>query len=448
MISYRSFFAVLLVGFPAPSMADDWSQFRGPRGDGVVQDSKIPEHWSEKSHVAWRVPIPGRGWSQPIVAGNRIFVTTANSDEEEKPRRGEMGIVPGAADSRKHFYRWKLLCLAAQTGAVVWEQTVHEGKPRFGKHRTNTFASETPATDGERVVAYFGMTGISCYDLDGKRLWTRDLGAFPTQANWGTGSSPVLYGDAVFVQCDNEQSSFLIALDKRSGDVLWQVARDELTNWSTPYVWKNRERTELVAAGGNKTRAYAPSTGELLWEIQGSGRTSLSPVGSDELLYVDSVTKFMGSPGKLVAIRAGAAGDISLKPKETSSPAVAWSVTLNSYRNASPLLYAGCLYMLEQNQGVVRCFDAQTGKLNYQNRMPQATGCNASPWAMGNRIFCLDEVGLTVAFEPGPEFKVVASNKLEEDMFWASAAVAGNRLLLRSLQHLYCITDQEAAGRD
>jgi outer membrane protein assembly factor BamB len=329
---------------------------------------------------------------------------------------------------------------------VVWEQTVHEGKPRFGKHRTNTFASETPATDGELVIAYFGNTGISCYDLEGKRLWTKDLGAFPTQANWGTGSSPVLFGDAVFVQCDNEQSSFLVAFDKRSGNELWRVPRDEQSNWSTPYLWKNKERTELVAAGGKKIRSYAPATGELLWEMQGSGRTSLTPVGSDELLYVDSVVRFTGSPGRLAAIRAGAAGDISLTPKETSSPAVAWSVTLNSYRNASPLLYADCLYMTEQHQGVVRCFDARTGKLHYQKRLPQATGGNASPWAMGNRICCLDEVGLTVVFEPGPEFTVVASNKLDEDMFWASAAVAGNRLILRSLETLYCICDPATAG--
>ncbi|HEY2249469.1 MAG TPA: PQQ-binding-like beta-propeller repeat protein, partial [Planctomycetaceae bacterium] len=341
---------------------------------------------------------------------------------------------------------WKLLCLAVETGKVVWEQTVHEGQPRFGKHRTNTFASETPATDGERVIAYFGNTGIWCYDFEGKRLWTKDLGAFPTQANWGTGSSPVLYGDAVFVQCDNEQSSFLVALDKRTGDELWKVARDEQTNWSTPYLWKNNKRTELVTAGGKKTRSYAPATGKLLWEMQGSGRTALSPVGNDELLYVDSVVRFMGSPGQFVAIRAGASGDISLKPKETASPAVAWSVTLNAYRNASPLLYADCLYTLEQNQGVVRCFDARTGKLNYQKRMPEATGCNASPWVMGNRIFCLDEVGLTVAFEPGPEFKVVASNKLDDEMFWASAAVSGNRLILRSLENLYCICDPAPVG--
>lgn len=447
VISCRSLCIVLLTGFSAQAMADDWPQFRGPRGDGVAERSHAPERWSEQTHVAWKVVIPGRGWSQPIITADRIFVTTAISDEEEKPRRGEMGIVPGAADPRKNFYRWKVLCLSAETGAVLWEQTAHEGKPRFGKHRSNTFASETPVTDGERVIVYFGNAGLSCYDVKGERLWTKDLGAYPTQASWGTGSSPVLFGDSVFVQCDNDQSSFLVALDKRTGDELWRVPREEPTNWSTPYLWKNKDRTELVAAGGTKMRSYDPATGKLLWEMQGSGRTSITPVGSDELLYVDSVQKFMGSPGRLAAIRAGAKGDISLKANEMSSPAVAWSVNLSSYRNASPLLFANCLYMLEQHQGMLRCYDATTGKLNYQKRMPDTTGCNASPWAMGNRVFCLDEVGQTVVLEPGPEFKVVASNRLDEDMFWASATVAGDRLILRSLQHLYCISDPNAAAR-
>ncbi|MBI3863389.1 MAG: PQQ-binding-like beta-propeller repeat protein [Planctomycetia bacterium] len=437
----------ILTLLPAAASAGDWTQFRGPRGDGLVEEGKLPERWSEQSNVAWKVALPGRGWSQPIVAGNKIFITTAVSDQEEKPRRGEMGITPGAADSRQHLYRWKVLCLAADSGDVVWEKTVHEGKPKFGKHRTNTYASETPATDGEVVVAYFGMTGIWCFDLEGNQKWTKDLGAFPTQANWGTGSSPVIHDNAVFVQCDNEKSSFLVALDKRTGDELWRKPRDEKTNWSTPYLWKNKVRTELVAAGGRKMRSYAPDTGDLLWEMEGSGRTSLTPVGNDEMLYVDSVASFQGSPGRLAAIRAGADGDISLKGNEKSSDAVAWSIILNSYRNASPLLYADCLYMVEQHHGVMRCYDARTGKVNYQMRLPEATGCNASPWVMGNRIHFLDEVGLTVIFTPGPEFHHIVSNKLEDEMFWASAAVSGDRLFLRSIQHLYCIRDPAVAAQ-
>jgi outer membrane protein assembly factor BamB len=429
----------LFVGWASTSAAEDWTQFRGPNGDSILRDARIPEEWNEQSHVVWKVPLPGRGWSQPVVAKGKIFVTTAECDDEEKPRRGEMGIVPGAADSRNFTYRWKLLCLSAETGAVLWEQVAHEGKPRVRKHRSNTFASETPVTDGELVIAYFGMTGIDCYDFDGKRLWTKDLGVYPMQADWGTGSSPVLYGDAVLVQCDNSKSSFLVALDKRSGDEIWRVTRQEQSNWSTPYLWKNRVRTELVTAGGNRTRSYDPATGDLLWEMKGSGRTSSSPVGSDELLFIDSVERFMGSPGRLAALRAGAAGDVSLKGNEKTNDWIPWTLTLNAYRNTSPLLFENCLYLLEQNQGIVRCYDAGTGKLHYQKRMPDVVGSTASPWAANGKIFCLDEVGCTLVFEPGPEFKPVATNRLDEDLFWASPAFAGNRLILRSMQHLYCI---------
>lgn len=430
-----------LIGFPSAVMAGDWTQFRGPHGDGVVRDANLPEQWGEKSKVVWKVPLPGRGWSQPITSRGKIFVTTAVSEQEEKPRRGERGVVPGALDPRQHEYRWKLLCLDMATGRVLWDQTAYEAKPRVQKHRSNTYASETPATDGELVIAYFGMTGISCYDFNGKRLWSEDLGAYPMLAGWGTGSSPVIHGETVFVQCDNDQSSFLVALDKRTGKELWRKGRDELSNWSSPYLWKNRVRTELVTAGGKKMRAYDPATGDVLWEMNGTGRTTATPVGSDELLYIDSVDRVLGSPGRLAAIRAGASGDISLNPEETAGPSVAWSVPLNTYRNTSPLLDRGCLYMLEQHQGIVRCYDARTGTLHYQQRIPEATGCTASPWVAGGKIYCLDEVGRTSIFESGPQFKLLATNRLDEDMFWASAACAGDRLILRSLQHLYCIGD-------
>jgi outer membrane protein assembly factor BamB len=422
--------------------AEDWTQFRGPHGDSIVRDSNCPQEWGEQSHVTWKVPLSGRGWSQPVVAHGRVFVAMAECAEEETPRRFERGIVPDAADARKFEYRWKLLCLSADSGTLLWEQTAFEGKPKFRKHRSNTFASETPATDGERVVAYFGMTGIACYDFEGTRLWSTDLGAFPMQAGWGTGSSPIIHGDAVIVQCDNEQQSFLVALDKRTGAESWRILRDEPSNWSTPYVWKNKVRTELVVAGGKKMRSYDPVTHEVLWEMAGSGRTSLSPVGNDELLFVDSVERIMGSPGRLAAIRAGASGDLSLKPDQLDGPSIAWSVMLSTYRNASPLLYADCLYLLEQHGNVVRCYDARTGELNYQQRLPGAAGSTASPWAAEGRIYCLDEVGRTTVLASGPQYKVPGANLLAEDLFWASPAFAGDHMFVRSLQHLYCIREQ------
>lgn len=422
------------------ALGAEWSRFRGTNGDGLALESKHPQQWAEDSNVAWKVKIPGRGWSQPVVTGDRVFVTTAVAENEEKPKRFDGGITPGARDATKDDYQWKVFCLSLKTGDVLWEQTPYEGKPATPKHRGNTYASETPVTDGERVVAYFGMKGVVCYDLMGKPLWNKSLGEYPMQAGWGSGSSPIIVGDAVVIQCDNNKSSFLVGLDKKTGDELWRIARDEKSNWSTPYLWKNKLRTELVVAGGKKMRSYDPVTREILWEMAGSGRTSVSPVGDEELLYVDSVDWFQGSPGRFAAIRAGASGDISLPDaKTTSSEFVAWSLMFKSYRNSSPLLFGGGLYMVDQVGGIVRCFDPKTGKLHYQQRLPEGTGFAASPWVNDGKVFLLDDSGITFVIEPGPEFKLLSSNRLNDEIFWSSAAISGDQLLLRGQQHLYCI---------
>ncbi|HWB14658.1 MAG TPA: PQQ-binding-like beta-propeller repeat protein [Pirellulales bacterium] len=429
------------VGFVVSSAtAGEWTRFRGSEGNGIASSSNHPTDWSEDSNIAWKTGIPGRGWSQPVIAGDQVFVTTAVAENEEKPRRFDGGLPGDAKDPTNDDYQWKVFCLSLKTGKVLWERTPFAGKPPIRKHRGNTYASETPVTDGERVVAYFGMKGLVCYDMSGKLQWSRILGQYPMQAGWGTGSSPILLDNAVVIQCDNDKSSFLAGLDKKSGDELWRIPRDERSNWSTPFLWKNKLRTELVVAGGKRMRSYDPATRAILWEMAASGRTSLSPVGDEDLLYVDSVDGFQGSPGRLAAIRAGANGDISLPDgKTTSSEFVQWSMIYKSYRNSSPLLFGGGLYMLEQSAGIVRCFDAKTGRLLYQQRLPEATGFAASPWVNDGKVYLLDDSGITFVLEPGPEFKLLSSNRLSDEIFWSSAAVSGDQLLLRGQAHLYCI---------
>ena len=432
----------------APASAEDWRQFRGAGASGVARDAKLPVEWAPNEHVAWRVKLPGIGWSQPITVGDKIFVTTAESDEQSRPDPKNRG--PGMGGFASLFsgvgiklappdvqYRWKVLCLDAAKGSVLWEQVAREGRPTMRTHANNTYASETPATDGERLVAYFGMAGVYCYDLSGKPLWSNDLGAYPMQFDWGTGSSPILFGDHVYIQCDNDEASFLVALHKQTGEEAWRIDRDEKSNWATPYIWKNKLRTELVTAGGNRMRSYDPKRGELLWEMTGSGRTASTPVGDEEMLYVDSYDRLTGNSGVFAAIRPGGAGDISLKPKESTNSHVAWSTRLTGYRIASPLLYNGCLYILEQS-GVARCLDAVTGEEHYRKRVPGAKGFTASPVANGGKVFFVDGNCTTTVIDAGTELTVVATNELDE-MCWASPAVSGDRLLLRTVDHLYCI---------
>jgi outer membrane protein assembly factor BamB len=248
-----------------------------------------------------------------------------------------------------------------------------------------------------------------------------------------------LDGDRLFVQCDNEEKSFVMALDKKSGTQLWRVARDEKSSWGTPFVWHNKARTELVAVGGKKVRSYDPATGKLLWELGGmSGMATTTPVADDERLYTGSVG-MGGSGSPLVAVKAGASGDITLQEGETSNAGVAWSHTRAGPWMPSPLLYRGYLYVLEARLGMLSCYDARTGQSAYQKeRLPRAKGFTASPWAYAGRVFCLDQDGLTFVVKAGPKFELLATHPLD-DRFAASPAVAGGDLFLRGVSYLYCI---------
>jgi outer membrane protein assembly factor BamB len=443
--------ALILVLLPVSLLAENWPQFRGSTGDGVAAQAKLPVEWASGKNVAWKTRIPGFGWSQPIVWGGRIFVTTAVTDKQPRPDPNDWspgdglgGLSAFLGSVRKPptaEYRWMVLCLDRATGKVAWEQVARTGRPTIPIHARNSYATETPVTDGERVIAYFGMSGLYCYDLSGNLLWTKDLGTFPLQMDWGTGSSPVLHGGRVYVQCDNDKASFLVALDAKSGDELWRADREERTNWSTPYVWKNSQRIEIVCGGGTKMRSYDPAAGRLLWELSGSGRCSSSPVGSADLLYVNSGDRLTGQRGILAAIRPGGSSDISPTAK-TTGEFVAWSVPLTGGRVASPLLAGDCLYLPEQQGGLIRCLDAQTGKQHYRQRLPGAAGFTASPWSSGDKVFCLDQNGTTFVLAAGPKLEVLATNKLADELFWSSAAVAGDSLLIRGIDHVYCVEER------
>ncbi len=368
------------------------------------------------------------------------------------PGGGRGGFGPGGFGGGRppdQVYRWEVLCLDRATGKVLWQQIAREGKPRIAIQQSNTYATETPITDGERVYAYFGMHGLYCYDTAGKLLWQKDLGAYPTMMGQGPASSPVLDGDRLFLQIDNEEKSFLAALDKKTGKELWRVGRGERTNHCSPIVWKNKERTELVT-GGQKVRSYDPATGKLLWELGMGGRCYASPVGDDERLYVGCEAGFGGGfggggrggfggsgGGGLYAVKAGASGDVTLKEGETSNAGVAWSQPRGGPDKPSPVIYQGHLYVLRQN-GMLTCYDAKTGTEVYRQRIPGAGAFWASPWAGDGKLYCLDDRGTTHVVQAGPKFKVLGKNTLDE-MCWATPAVADGAVFLRGVDHLYCL---------
>jgi outer membrane protein assembly factor BamB len=438
----------------------DWPQFRGPNGSATATDKELPAEWNVQKNVAWKIEVPGYGWSSPIVWGDKVFVTSAVSDKQPKPTGGfgppgggggpgGFGRGPRPPDA---VYKWEVYCLNAADGKVIWKQTAAEHKPTIPKHGSNTYATETPVTDGERVYAYFGMTGVFCYDLAGKELWKADLGSYSMMFGHGTGGSPMLDDGRLFIQCDNEEKSFLIALDAKTGKELWRERRSERTTWSTPLVWKNEERTEIVCLGAPKVRSYDPATGKQLWELGGmNGQVKASAVASSELLYVGTgggPTGFGGPGGgrgpggmssarPLFAVKAGASGDLTLKTGETSSDGVAWYLPKAGPATASPLLYDGFLYIVEERGGFLTCLEAKTGKEVYRERLQGARGFTSSPWACDGKVYFLSDDGDTFVVQAGEKFKLLGRNKLDE-MCWASPAIAGNALFLRTVEHLYC----------
>ena len=422
--------------------AENWPQFRGPRGDNVPSDTKSASDWDQNKNVQWKFKIPGQGWSSPIIWDNKVFITTAVQKGTSQPQPSVQPRRPSRGGGRsrtppKSDFSWGIYCLDLDTGRELWKRVAFEGRPRVATHRSNTYASETPVTDGEHIYVYFGMTGLFCYDLDGNLVWKKDLGVYPMQSSWGTSSSPLLYGDQLYLQIDNEQESFLVSLDPRTGTENWRVARDEKSNWSNPFIWENKSRAELVTVG-KKVRSYDPRSREILWELSlGGGRCIATPTADKEMLYVANEER--GGGGTLFAVKAGASGDISPESGESNSAGVVWSKPSAGIAMASPLLYRGYVYAVDRRAGLVSCYNATTGETAYyQAQLPNGKAMWATPWAHDNKIFCLDEAGTTHVLQAGSEFKVLDTNVLGEK-FWSTVAISNGSIILRGVEHVYCI---------
>jgi outer membrane protein assembly factor BamB len=432
--------AVLGLGVTTLASAQDWPQFRGPRASGVATTGSYPTRWDANaaSGLVWKTEIPGLGLSSPIVWGDRVFVTTAvSSDKSAVFRHGLYGDVEPSPDISRHS--WRVYALDMGSGKVLWERVAHEGVPRTKRHPKSSQATPTPATDGKRVVAFFGSEGLFAYDLDGKPLWQRDLGTlsvgwfFDPDYEWGFASSPILYGDLVIVQCDVQKGSFLAAFSLKDGSPVWRTDRDEIPSFATPNVYEGPGRPELITHATRFIRAYDPLTGRELWRLgPNSEVTTPTPIVAHDLIFI---TNGYRSIQPIYAVRPGGSDDLTLPAGQTSSRFVAWSATRGGPYTPTPVIYGEHLYAISNN-GVLSCYQAKTGERVYQQRVGPGGAYSASPVAAEGKLYLSDEDGVVHVVKAGPNYELLASNPVGE-VLMATPALSQGRVLVRGLKHLF-----------
>ena len=418
------------------STAANWAQWRGPATTGVAPGD-APTRWDDQTNLKWATPIPGRGFSSPIVWGDRVYVTTAVPTGVTGAAAGATGrasFAGGGADANLE-HRFDVLALDRLTGRIVWQRTATVATPHEGYHRQyGSFASNTPVTDGSRVWASFGSRGLYCYDLNGTLVWKRDAGVqLQMHMQFGEGAPFLLHGDRLFHTYDHQGDSFMVALDKHTGKQVWRADRAEISNWSMPVVVEHDGRRQVVVSATRKTRAYDYDSGRLIWEVEGLGLNTIpAPIQMAVLVFVMSGFR---NPN-LMAVRLGHTGDL------TGTSAVVWSTTRGTSYTPSPVLHDGMLYVLTDS-GMLSNFDALTGKPHYQQvRLPKPYNFKASPVAAGGKLYLSTEEGDVVVVKLGPTFAVVATNTLTDQSFIATPAVAAGDIYLRSRTTLYRVSER------
>lgn len=414
-----------------------WPQWRGPHADGVAPGAAARE-WSDDKGVRWKVELPGRGVSSPIVWGDALFLTTAVPTGKASPAaspEAEPSSGRGSSSGAPEEQSFELHCLDRRTGATRWKAVARVATPHEGYHKSyGSFASASPITDGKRVYVSFGSQGVFAYDFAGKLLWSHDPGLKLAMRNsFGEGLAPVLSGDVLVQVADQEQGSCVFGLDKASGKELWRAARDEPSTWATPLVTEVGGVSQVVTAGTTHTRAYAPASGKLLWQAGGVGVNAIpAVVRAGDLVLVMSGYR----EAKILAL------DLGAKPSaqgELAADALAWSATQGCAYTASPVLHDG-LYYTVTDRGLISCFDAATGEPHYlEERLPRGSTLKSSPIAAGEFLYVPTEAGEVHLIRLGPEYEVAGTNVLSEQVFVSSPAWAEGDLFLRSLTHLFCI---------
>jgi outer membrane protein assembly factor BamB len=429
--------ALLLLALVAAAASSDgeWPQWRGPARNGVAPAGGYPIEWSATTNVLWKTSIEGRGHSSPIIWGNRIFLTTDVEGEVIPGAGAPVHVRDGGtylhpqSEGADRRHRLEVIALDTVSGELLWSRTAHDGPVFDNRNRSNTYASPTPSSDGERIFAYFGSQGVFAYDFDGERVWKVDLGPIRTWGH-GHGTSPLLFEGKLVLQVDQNEGdgSFLVALDAATGREVWRTARRERINYSSPILVETRQGVmQLVTSSYDVVISYDPATGEERWRSEGFvGNAVPTPVATRDVVIVAS-----GYPDKLVrAIRIPAPGE--------KAGEVVWEYRKGTGYVPSPLLHWGYLYLVS-DKGILTCLEPETGRVVYEGgRVPVPSFFRASPVAWEDRILIGSEEGDYFVVQAGANHRVLAHNTIEERVI-ASPALAHGRIYLRGEKHLYAI---------
>ncbi|MEP0846608.1 MAG: PQQ-binding-like beta-propeller repeat protein [Phycisphaerae bacterium] len=421
----------------------NWPSFRGPGASGVAEGHTTPTTWdvAKRENLRWKSPVPGLGHSSPVIWGDRIFLTAAIGERGTAELKvGLYGDIQPVDEDFPH--KFIVLCLDKRTGAILWQQTAHEGVPKIKRHTKATHANPTAATDGEHVVAFFGSEGLYCYDMDGKLLWKKDFGVLDAgfymvpQAQWGFGSSPVIFEGKVIVQCDVQRDSFLAAFDVRDGRELWRTPRDDVPTWSTPAAHRGPGRAQVIVNGMRHIGGYDLVSGKELWVLEGGGDIPVpTPVVARDLVYI---TNAHGAMAPIYAVRLSASDDVTPASEEHPGEHVAWWTSRKGNYMQTPLVYGDNLYMCMDN-GVLTCLDARTGGQHFRKRLGSGqTGFTASGVAAEGKLYFTSEEGDVYVLKAGTAFEQLAVNPLGE-VCMATPAISAGVLYFRTQGHLLAI---------
>ena len=423
----------------------NWPQFRGPQASGIAEGKPLPKKFDIKTgeNIAWKVPTPGLGFSAPIIWGKQLFLTTAvRKGGDDYIKVGLYGD-PSSYDDGDAEYDWKLLCLNTTDGKTLWEKTCHSGKPAIKRHAKASHANSTPATDGKHVLAFFGSEGLHCFDMDGKKLWSKDFGtldagyyAYPTM-QWGFASSPVIHDGKVIIVCDVQKQSFLACLDIKTGDEVWRTLRDEVPTWSSPTIVEHNGKTLILVNGYKHAGAYELKTGKEVWKITGGGDIPVpTPVVAHGMTFI---TNAHGMLAPMYAVKLDATGDVSpINGGAKFHEDMPWAEMRGGAYMQTPLVYGDYLYSCRDN-GVMTCWEAKTGKEMYKQRLAGGrTGFTASAVAGDGKIYFTGEEGSIFTIEAGPEFNQLAESDVGE-VCMATPAICDGVLYVRTQKHLVAV---------